>query len=141
TLAKALNEGLDPHCVVAASLLHTTYDDAKARYKNKDHDADMARQSGKVANFGFPGGLGPTRFVSYAWKSYGVKVTEPKARVLKAAWLEAWPAMRQFFAYVDTLKGANGYTVRLTRSGRFRSGATYCAALNSHFQGLAADGA
>lgn len=141
TLAKALNDGLDPHCVVAASLLHTTYDEAKARYKAKDHDADMARQSGKVANFGFPGGLGPTRFVTYAWKSYGVKVTESEARILKAAWLESWPEMAHFFAYVNTLKRGDSYTLQLKRSGRWRSGATYCAALNSHFQGLAADGA
>ena len=141
-LAETLNAGLDPHTEVASRLLGKSYEETAALVKAKDKEAVNARQVAKALDFGLPGGLGAPRFIQYAAKADPpVILTEVQAREYKATWLDAFPEMRQFFAYVDTLKGANNYTVRLKRSGRWRSGATYCAALNSHFQGLAADGA
>jgi hypothetical protein len=138
-LAVALNEGLDPHCVVAATILDRPYPEVLAH--KKDHDVDMARQTGKVANFGFPGGLGAARLVDYAKKGYGVVITEDQARALKDHWYEAWPEMRDFFRYVESLETENGYSVMLPRSKRIRGNATYTAACNTLFQGVAADGA
>jgi hypothetical protein len=141
TLAETLNDGWDPHTLVAGAIIGHGYNRTKELVKLKDPDADNARQTAKVANFGFPGGLGFKRLVDFAKKGYNVTITEVEARALKATWLEQYPEMRQFFAYVDTLKRNDSYTLQVKRSGRWRSGASYCAACNSHFQGLAADGA
>lgn len=141
-LAEAVNNGLDAHTQVAATILHATYDEVAKRVKEKEHDADMARQTGKVANFGFPGGLGPTRLVDYAWKGYGVKITEPEARDLKNNWVLTWPEMSEFFEHVSSLKNEyGGYNVFLPRSKRWRGNTTFCAAANTFFQGQAADAA
>jgi hypothetical protein len=141
-LRDTLNAGLDPHTQVAATILGVDYASALERVKAKDHDALNARQVSKALNFGLPGGLGAPRFVQYAAKADPpVILTETEARAYKAQWLQAFPEMRQYFAHVDTLKRDNGYTVKLKRSGRWRAGASYCAALNTGFQGLAADGA
>jgi hypothetical protein len=134
-LAEALNAGKDPHCEVASVILGTTYEDALAR--KKEPEVDTARQVGKVANFGFPGGLGATRLVHFAKLSYGVTMTEGEARQLKARWLRAWPEMRDYF---DRINACNGRVEQLY-SGRWRGGVSYCEACNSPFQGLAADAA
>ena len=39
----------------------------------------------------FGGGLGAEKLVLFARKSYGVLLTEERARELKAQWLERWP--------------------------------------------------
>ena len=138
-LGDALNKGLDPHCVVAATILGRTYEDVIAH--KKDPEVDAARQTGKVANFGFPGGLGAKRLVDFAHKGYGVTITEPEAKALKETWQQSWPEMRDFFQHVSSLETEYGYNVLLRRSMRVRGGASFCAAANTYFQGPAADGA
>ena len=100
-LADALNSGLDPHLALAASILGISYEEAKERKKDKDVDA--ARQTAKVANFGFPGGLGIKKLVLFARKSYGVLLTEESARDLKNQWLTRWPEMANYFQHVSSL--------------------------------------
>jgi DNA polymerase-1 len=138
-LAVALNSGLDPHLAMAATIVGITYDEAK---KNKKRDdVDKARQTAKVANFGFPGGLGPKKLVMYARKSYGVTLTEDGARLLKEQWLATWPEMRDYFRRVDGLfdEGAERCSVETLFTGRKRGGATYCAACNNGYQALGVD--
>jgi DNA polymerase I-like protein with 3'-5' exonuclease and polymerase domains len=53
-LGEALNAGRDPHTEVAARILKKDYEWCIAN--KKVYEVDMARQTGKVANFGFPGG-------------------------------------------------------------------------------------
>lgn len=139
-LAEALNSGFDPHLEIARRLLGITYDDAAARLKAGDSEVDDARQVGKVANFGFPGGLGVDTFVLYARKGYGVEITRELAADLKKYWLEAWPEMRMYFDHVSKLVNGEGGLTQL-RSGRVRGDVSFCEACNSYFQGLAADGA
>jgi len=144
-LAEALNEGRDPHTDLGALIMGITYDEGAALRKSKDHTFDNARQTAKVANFGFPGGLGPAKLVLFARKTYGVELTEQEARDLKAVWLSKWPEMRDYFAFVNGLSGERDdrgqmrYTLKQLRSERVRGGATYTAACNSFFQGLGAD--
>ena len=138
-LAEALNAGLDPHMQVAAMILGTTYEDAK---KNKHTDAvKEARGGGKVANFGFPGGLGIDSLISYAKKAYGVTLDRAKAKELKEHWYAAWPEMPHYFARVNALcaNESGKATVETLWTKRIRGQASYCASCNNGFQALGAD--
>lgn len=148
TLGDALNAGIDPHTALACSILGILYDEG-IRRKDKSHplhkEFDDARQTAKVANFGFPGGLGAPKLVLFARKTYGVELTEERARELKAQWLAQWPEMREYFNRVNSLPKVEGpdgkpaFVLKQLRSDRIRGGATYTAACNSFFQGLGAD--
>ena len=95
-LADALNAGLDPHLAMAAQILGTTYEDAKANLNRED--VDNARQTAKVANFGFPGGLGIEKLILFAKKAYRVELTYEQAKRLKEQWFATWPEMLHYFA-------------------------------------------
>jgi DNA polymerase I-like protein with 3'-5' exonuclease and polymerase domains len=142
-LAEVLNAGFDPHTAFAADILGISYEEGERRKKAGDQEFDNARQTAKVANFGIPGGLGASKLVLFARKSYGVHLTEEHAKDLKAAWLERWPEMREFFQYVGGLideDTGEGIVTQLF-SNRIRGGCHYTAAANSLFQGLGADAA
>jgi hypothetical protein len=140
-LAEALNQGLDPHTMLAARLHGCSYEEGLRLKESGDKAFDAKRQTAKVANFGFPGGLGIEKFVLFARKSYGVVITVEEARELKATWLAQWPEMRLYFAHVAQLTNNPDGAAFLEQLyvKRFRGGASYCAACNSYFQGLGAD--
>ena len=141
-MAEALHAGRDLHLQMAASILGITYDEVYARHKKKDPEVKEMRQLAKAANFGYPGGLGAASFQTYAAATYNVKVTEDESRSLKEQWLAAWPEMRVFFQHVgQQLAMRDSFDLVQPRSGRVRGGVGYCDGCNSHFQGLAADGA
>jgi len=119
-----------------------TYDEARA--KKRDPEVKHARQCAKVANFGFPGGLGPTTLVEYARKGYGVVLTQLEAENLRRQWLEQWSEFRAYFKWVERRRssdGADALHVVQWYSNRQRGLVPYTAACNSYFQGLGADGA
>ena len=138
-----MNAGIDPHTAFAADILDVSYEDAVAMKKSGDEKFDNARQTAKVANFGMGGGLGPEKLVLFARKSYGVILTEERAKELKAQWLERWPEMKLFFRHVsDLIDEDTGLgVVEQVFSKRLRGGCHYTAAANSYFQGLGADAA
>lgn len=139
-LADTLRAGKDPHLMVAAQLLGLPYDYCKEH--EKDDEIQLARQTGKVANFGFPGGLGPDKLVLFARMSYRVRITREQAVKLKQTWLKTFPEFRDYFRHIDTLEVAPGeFSVEHLFSGRLRSKVFYCVACNSYFQGLGADAA
>lgn len=142
-LAEVLNAGLDPHTAFAADILGIAYEEAVRRKKAGDETVDNARQTAKVANFGFPGGLGAEKLCLFARKSYGVILTEERARELKAQWLERWPEMKLFFHHVGELvdEDTGDAVVQQLFSNRWRGGVHYTAACNTYFQGLGADAA
>jgi DNA polymerase I-like protein with 3'-5' exonuclease and polymerase domains len=118
------------------------YTEALRRHKAKDKEVKEMRQLAKAANFGYPGGLGAGSFQTYAKDTYDVAIAEDDARQLKAQWLEAWPEMRRFFDHVGgQLQMRDAFDLVQPRSGRVRGQVGYCDGCNSHFQGLAADGA
>lgn len=147
SLGKAINAGLDPHLSVAKDILRVSYEEAKAR--KKEDDVDDARQTGKVANFGIPGGLGAPKLVLFAKKGYNVTFDpDPEkalefAKNLKKTWLQTWPEMRDYFYIIGRLTdNAEGRAVfQHLRSNRWRGGASYTSTCNSYFQGLGADAA
>jgi len=140
-LGEALNRGLDPHLEMAARIVGISYEEAKRRQKEGDERVDNARQTAKVANFGFPGGLGATRLVDFAKAIYGIEITEHAARVLKQTWLQSWPEFELYFAHVGAICDRIHPAIEQVFVRRTRGGVSYTEACNSLFQGLAADAA
>lgn len=152
-LADAMNAGKDPHLLVASQILGLPYDDLKKRH---EHGAgsdclssrgacscpyciiDNARQTGKILNFGGPGGLGPKALVEFARTVYDVFLTEADAKRLKGIWFAALPEMKHYFKYIDETIRHNRPIVQLG-SKRYRGDKKYTARCNTLFQGLAAD--
>ena len=139
-LAEALNSGDDPHLRVGAQMLGISYEDAKKRLKAKDPEVKNARQCGKIANFGFPGGLGARSLVAYAWGNYRVRLTEEEARQLKTVWLTTFPEFRRYFEWINAhiTNGEKGAFKHLF-SNRTRGNIYFTQCCNTPFQGLGGD--
>ena len=152
-LADALNSGKDPHLLMAAAILGRPYEELKA-IKKKGPGRNCiqkfgkcfcpycivydARQTGKVANFGFPGGLGAAALVFFALNNYDVHLTEQEAKKLKRLWLELWPEMREYFAWISNHSDRSFPQIEQLFVRRFRVG-RYTELCNTIFQGLGAD--
>jgi hypothetical protein len=137
-LAKALNAGIDPHLKFAAQMMGISYEEAVGR--KHDKDVKFHRQLAKVANFGFPGGLGVNGVIGFG-RGYGVKLTREQATKLRNDWFDAWPEWNDYFKFIrghiDKVSG-KGKIAQLY-VGRIRGGCTYTSMSNTLFQGLGAD--
>jgi hypothetical protein len=132
------NPHFDPHLEFAAGLMGITIADAKARKAAGDALLKERRQQSKAANFGFPGGMGPDKFVQYA-RGYGVTLTGEEAYELRERWFEQWPEMGDYFRNVENVVGPAELGRQLIpRSGFLRGGCDYCNTANGYFQTLAA---
>lgn len=147
-MAEAIRAGLDPHVDMGVEILRAEgrdvdYEACVVARKGGQSWAKDARQLAKAANFGLPGGLGAATFVAYAKATYGVELTEEKARDLKVVWRSKWSEADAYFAHVSGLQqfGASSFTVTLPQSGFVRAGCTFTSGCNTFFQGLAARGA
>lgn len=140
TLADVLNAGKDPHTALGADILGITYEEAATRKKNpEDHDFSNARQAAKACNFGFPGGLGAEKMTWFAKQAYGISFTIERAQELRDAWFKRWPEMRQYFQWVgQQCEEGEFANVEVPVANFFRGRATFTAAANTMFQGLAA---
>ncbi len=153
-LAEALNAGIDPHLVIASQILNRPYDELKAIKKagaGPECQARLAlchcryciisnaRQVGKVLNFGCPGGLGAEALVFFALNNYDVHLTVAQAQKLKKVWLETWPEMRLYFAWISRQTDKPFPQIQQLFSGRYRGNVRYTEACNTVFQGLGAD--
>lgn len=139
-LAQLLNEGLDPHLDVAAQILGVPYQDALARKAAHDGEIKSIRQLAKAQNFGLPGGMSASTFVSYA-HGYGVQLSVERSEALRAQWLRAWPEMQEYFQLISSIVGPLEGTILQFVSRRKRARCGFCDGANTLFQGLAADGA
>lgn len=138
--------GGEPHVDLAASMLGIDKAEAYRRYKSKDKAEKSAfketRQFAKVPNFGFPGGLGAQKFVSYAKTNTNGKmlITEERARELRDLWFITWPEMRRYFEVISEITSATGpRALEQFGSGRVRGQVGFCDGANTMFQGLIAD--
>ncbi len=142
-MAEALNAGTDPHLMLAQRILGCSYEEAKARYKAGDQIAIDARQTGKVCNFGYIGGLGKATLKEQARKIYGLDLELDFCAWLKEEWLALWD-VQEFFNYIRDLckfEGANGKPVgQMVHPyvDRHKVG-TFTGLCSSHIQGLGAD--
>ena len=138
-MAEALQAGRELHLDTASQIMGVSYEDA-VRTKKTD-ETKKARQFAKILNFGAPGGLGASRLAEFAKSSYGVEMTDTKARELRDTWLSAYPEMTRYFREVGEMVELYGgkFTLVQARSKRIRGSVGYADGCNSPFQGLAAD--
>ena len=140
-LRKTFIAGIDPHLDLAAQFLGIPYDEAARRKAEGDEEIKDARQFCKIGNFGFPGGLGPDKFVLYA-RGYDYKTTIEEAVKLRDAWFARWTEMRYYFNRISQITGPTGPgSITQLRSERKRGNTGFCQAANGYFQSLIADAA
>jgi hypothetical protein len=152
-LAEVLNAGRDPHTELGATLAHITTEEAYARAKGErgpelqSEFKSKYRQLGKIANFGYPAGMGAPKMVLSARKQYGVVMTVGEAKALREAWLRTWPEARLYFEWINRQLEQRGTGEQRSRavaitqfkSGRMRGSCFYSQAANTFFQGLCSD--
>ena len=138
-LADALRNGVDPHCMVGAQIVGMSLEDFNRAYLGGDNTCGEARQDGKPCNFGFSGGMGAAKFVSYyAGSGAGKTITLEKAYALRNSWRRTWPDIVEYLAWIGRLS-ERSTSVKQFKSGRLRGGLSYCDMANGFFQGLTAD--
>lgn len=141
-MGQLLNDGLDAHLEMASKMLHISYEEAAAKLKDDPTGVVYkTRQSAKISNFGWPGGLGPKSFVDYARKNYGVIVTQEEAYDLRQFWLSSWPEAKLYLENSKRFMDSGQKQVRYYKSNRYRGDLTFTEFSNGHFQALAADAA
>lgn len=102
--------------------------------------AKDARQLGKVAMYGLPGGLGPASLVRFAQSVYKVTIDLARAEFIRDTW-RARPEMGGYLAVIGSMAGdRDRFTIAQCVTARVRGGCTYTSAANGFFQGLVADG-
>jgi len=111
------------------------------------------RTFAKPTGLGYPGGLGPATFITYAKDTYGVIVDLETATALREVWHATYPEMKRYFQWVNaqhdhrntrTDPDGNKRSVYkyLTPFGLQRAGASFCATANGYaLQSPSAEGA
>jgi len=145
-MAAALNAKIDPHLVIASTMLGTSYDEAKARYKAGDEEVagpDGTRQFGKIGNFGFQGGMGEKTFRAWARVQYKTNFSEEQTHFIKESWKQTWPEQEAYFKWIQVqCEQGGGYaTIEQWLSKRVRGLVSFTVAANGYFQALGADAA
>jgi len=93
-IANKINAGIDLHKFGASQVLGIP----------EEQVDDESRRKMKAVNFGFPGGLQPRALVEYAKATYGVRMTEQEAEVMRSRWLELFPEMQSYLAECNDLE-------------------------------------
>lgn len=141
-MGEMLNRGLDPHLEMASKILHISYEEAKADFvQNPKGRVYLPRQTGKVADFGLPGGLGPPKLVDYGRRNYNVIIELDEAYRLKEFWLGAWPEAQLYLDRIGEIIESGQSQVQYFKSGRYRGDLNFTECANGWFQALAADAA
>ena len=128
-LMETINAGMDCHKYMA-----TFYTG-----KSIDQITKEERQLAKVANFGYPGGLQPDSFQSYAM-GYGMKVSLEMAEKAREAWLKAFPEMEEHLKPQPDVQNPGMYRIK-TWTGFERGNCISTEILNTAFQSSSGDGA
>lgn len=136
-LADRLNAKFDPHLDMGAQLMGISYEEALRRFE--DPEVKRFRQMAKAANFGLPGGLGPSTFRAYAKGAYNVDLSFEQAVDLRNRWFRAWPEMRQYFDWINAHMEGQYAWIQQFESKRYRGRIKYTVCCNTFFQGLTAD--
>lgn len=143
-LRDAINADMDPHLLLASDLHKVSYEQALADKKAGAPWVKPKRQISKIGNFGFMGGLGAAKFLSYAKSNgYEGELTLDDSEHLKQTWRNRWSESYRYFRYMSQLSDAamGPFQVVLERTGFVRGGCDFKSGCNTLFQGLAARGA
>lgn len=133
-LGDAIDAGQDVHARFGMRVLGLPPE----AYDPKIPEHKKARQAAKPWNFGKPGGLGAQRFQDFARSSYGVFFELHEIRRLGRLWLEEWPEMRDYFAWIESHDTGGHLTIVHPIVPFVRGGMRYTEACNFPFQSLAA---
>lgn len=184
-MANILNDGIDPHEFLGAQIAAFTepgfdggwvpsgndrMETYRAFHRFKDSESQVHkdfwkkyRTLAKPTGLGFPGGLGPKTFVTYAKVQYEIILTESQATDLRKIWTGTFEEAEPYFKWVNNecldpinksrevnfvdefgqkkskVQKLYSYT---TPFGGYRAGCDYCACANgAALQSFAADGA
>ena len=143
-LAKALNANIDPHLVLASTMLAAPYEETLERYKageDKVAGPQGARQFAKIGNFGFQGGMAAKTFRAWARAQYKTRFSQEQADFIRNSWFQTWPEAEAYFRWIQAqCEQGGGYaSIEQWKSGRVRGLCTFTVASNTYFQGLGAD--
>lgn len=143
-LAEALNAKIDPHLVLASTMMELDYAEVRKRYKaGEDAVAGPqgSRQFAKIGNFGFQGGMSSKTFRAWARAQYKTVFSAEKADFLRNSWLKTWPESDPYFKWIQAkCEQGGGYAnIEQWMSGRVRGLVPFTVAANTYFQGLGAD--
>ena len=116
--------GEDLHKAMASKLTKKSIEDI-----TKDE-----RQGAKAVNFGYLFGLGIEKFQTYAYDTYGVKLTEEESKEYKAIYYDTHPEIRTYHKKMAKNVKQHNYTVK-TALGRVIHPDRYADALNIPVQG------
>ena len=138
-MMRLLNEGVDLHWHFAAKSRGMPLADMLAEKSKYKRDRDRA----KPANFGFPGGMGPDKFILYSRKGYGIRFERDEVVELKRSWLDTFPEVKEYLAWIgrQVKEGDGTFTYVHPITGFVRGGCEYTAGANHGFQHLCAYGA
>lgn len=132
------NPHFDPHLEFAARLAKITTDEAERLKAAGDPGIKKLRQQSKAANFGYPGGMGSTKFIQYA-KGYGIDLTADESQGLRDGFFATWPEMTDYFRHIQNVVGSAGIGQQtIPQSGFRRGNCGYSDTANGYFQSLAA---
>lgn len=142
TLGDALNDGMDVHLYVASIVKGISYAQAERLYKRGNEDINYYRFCGKMANFGFGGGMFGKTWAYQQLQRTGKIFTTEFGNTLRKHWITAWPETKKYFSYIkNTLKKNGGsYTIELPVSRRLTFTDRFTTFCNYGFQPRAADG-
>lgn len=158
TLAQLINNGKDPHAYLGARLAYeldrenycrvvefrgvlsgsnfgeTLYDYFIALKKGTEEQQAYFshwRTLAKPTGLGYPGGLGPDTFMTFAKATYGVVVDRARAMEMRDIWFDTFPEMRDYFDWVNTqcATGEDDYAYS-SPAGMLRNHCSYCACAN-----------
>lgn len=141
-LAEALNARKDVHCMLAATMMHKSYDEVYANRKVGEYARQ--RQLAKNGNFGALGGMGPKRFMlqtNLIAESRDQRIDLATAQHVLKSWRETWEP-EKYFEWCTSMLGEAGAgvtTVKQFISERVRAHIGYSELCNTFFSGLAAD--
>lgn len=177
-LREVINSGKDAHSHLGAQLAHRFHPEFRELcdeaglserdeiynyfLKAKSHESEEVRKFfkewrtlAKPTGLGFWGGLGPETMVTYAWDTYGVRMTKDEAKQFRDFWYSYLRETRPYFNWINGQvddknpvvgKDENGKPITgykyTTPLGMTRRGARFCAAANGKaMQSPSAEGA
>lgn len=137
-MAKALNAGNDVHSMLAAKIMGISYEDAMKRKKAKEPEFGKRRDTSKIGNFGYLGGMGPPKFVFSARKQYGVIIPLQEAKDIKHGMKETWIELVEYQARAGAAIKSGETKLIHPMTDFVRETNKYTEWCNSPFQHLAA---
>lgn len=125
-LADKINAGYDPHAFLGAVIARMFSDGEFAGSEDLDENYQLFinlkkavpkfykhyRNLAKPTGLGYPGGLGPRRFIGYAKSTFGIDIVKlagsmeaavEMATKLRNVWLATFPEFRRYFDYVSKM--------------------------------------